>query len=94
MTTETATAAAVVKFEIGVSYFCRSACNYDCIWHFRIVRRTGKSVWIVDDETGKEVRKGVRVWDGVEKFEPFGRYSMSPVASADRRSITVPGFAG
>lgn len=87
----TETAAAVTKFEAGVSYYCRSACNYDCIWHFRIIRRTAKSVWIINDEDGKICRKGVGVWDGVEKFEPFGRYSMSPVVSADRRSIAIGG---
>lgn len=94
MTTETTTAADSVKFEIGVSYYCRSACDHDCVWHFRIIRRTAKSVWILDDEDGKVCRKGVRVWDGVEKFEPFGRFSMSPAVSADRRSITLAGAAG
>lgn len=76
-----------VRFEVGVSYFCRSACDSECIWHFRIIRRTASSVWIEVD--GKPCRRGIRVWDGIEKFDPFGRYSMSPVVSADRRSIAV-----
>lgn len=74
-----------VRFETGVSYFCRSACDSACVWHFRIIRRTASSVWVEVD--GRECRRGVRVWSGVEKFEPFGRYSMSPVVSADRRSM-------
>jgi hypothetical protein len=82
---------AVVKFEFGVSYFCRSACDSECIWHFQIIRRTASSVWVLVD--GKESRRSVRVWSGVEKFEPFGRYSMSPVVSADRRSITLAASA-
>jgi hypothetical protein len=73
-----------VRFEAGVSYFCRSACDSDCVWHFTIIRRTASSVWVLVD--GKECRRGIRVWEGVEKFEPFGRYSMSPIVSADRRS--------
>lgn len=80
-----------VKFETGVSYFCRSACDSNCIWHFQIIRRTASSVWVLVD--GKECRRGIRVWDGVEKFEPFGRYSMSPVVSADRRSMSLAASA-
>jgi hypothetical protein len=91
MTTATATAS-TVKFQAGVSYYCRSICNYDCVWHFRIIRRTAASVWVLVN--GEEVRRGVEVWEGVEQFAPFGRYSMSPTVSADRRSITVAGFEG
>lgn len=80
-----------VRFEAGVSYFCRSACDSNCIWHFTIIRRTASSVWV--DVDGKQCRRGVRVWSGVEKFEPFGRYSMSPVVSADRRSPTLAASA-
>lgn len=80
-----------VRFEVGWSYFCRSACDSNCIWHFEIIRRTASSVWVLVD--GKECRRGIRVWDGVEKFEPFGRYSMSPVVSADRRSPTLAASA-
>lgn len=80
-----------VRFEAGVSYFCRSACDHECVWHFRIIRRTVSSVWV--EVNGEECRRGVRVWDGVEKFEPFGRYSMSPVVSADRRSIGIAASA-
>jgi hypothetical protein len=80
-----------VLFEPGVSYFCRSACDSDCVWHFTIIRRTASSVWVLVD--GKECRRGVRVWNGVEKFEPFGRYSMSPVVSADRRSPALAATA-
>jgi hypothetical protein len=80
-----------VRFETGVSYFCRSTCDHDCVWHFTIIRRTASSVWVLVD--GKECRRGVRVWDGVEKFEPFGRYSMSPIVSADRRSPALAATA-
>lgn len=80
-----------VRFEVGVSYFCRSLGDSECIWHFRIIRRTESSVWV--EVNGKESRRGIRVWDGVEKFEPFGRYSMSPVVSADRRSMSLAASA-
>jgi hypothetical protein len=90
-TMNAATDNVTVTFEAGISYFCRSACDSDCVWHFTIIRRTASSVWVLVD--GKECRRGVRVWNGVEKFEPFGRYSMSPVVSADRRSPALAATA-
>ncbi len=80
-----------VRFEVGVSYFCRSLGDSECIWHFSIIRRTESSVWV--EVNGKECRRSIRVWSGVEKFEPFGRYSMSPVVSADRRSMSLAASA-
>ena len=32
------------KFEIGKEYFDRSACNYDCIFTIKIIKRTEKTV--------------------------------------------------
>ena len=32
------------KFEIGKEYFDRSACNYDCIFTIKIIKRTEKAV--------------------------------------------------
>jgi hypothetical protein len=91
MTTATDNVSETVTFEAGISYFCRSACNYDCIWHFKILRRTAKSVWVLVN--GEEVRRAVKVWSGVESFEPFGNYSMSPSVSADRRSMSLAATA-
>jgi hypothetical protein len=91
MATATDNTTEAVTFETGVSYFCRSICDSDCIWHFRILRRTAKSVWVLVN--GEQVRRGIRVWNGVEKFEPFGTYSMSPVVSADRRSMSLAATA-
>jgi hypothetical protein len=51
-----ATDNATVTFEAGISYFCRSACDSDCVWHFTIIRRTASSVWVLVD--GKECRRG------------------------------------
>ena len=32
------------KFEIGKEYFDRSACNHDCIFTIKIIKRTEKTV--------------------------------------------------
>lgn len=71
------------QFQIGTTYSTRSACDYDCIFSFKVVARTEKTVTIESGSRGT-VRRKVRVSDGVERCDPHGRYSMSPVISADR----------
>jgi hypothetical protein len=70
------------QFQVGETYYCRSLCDYDCIFQFKIEKRTEKSVWI--SYHGKTVRRAVRVAMGVESIDPHGRYSMSPVLTADK----------
>lgn len=69
-------------FEAGRTYWTRSICDSDCIHRVTILRRTAKSVWIKKD--GKEVRRAITVWDGVEQIYPFGQYSMCAIIGADR----------
>jgi hypothetical protein len=70
------------KFQIGRTYSARSICDYDCIFSFEILRRTEKFVTIKYHD--RVVNRKVRVVDGVEHIDPHGRYSMSPVLSADK----------
>ncbi|NOU05178.1 MAG: hypothetical protein HOO99_03240 [Hyphomicrobiaceae bacterium] len=74
---------AVTAFQVGETYACRSICDYDCIYRFGILKRTAKSVWI--NVHGNTVRRAVRIFDGVEAIDPHGRYSMSPVLTADKQ---------
>lgn len=69
------------QFEVGKSYATRSSTDYDCIFSFTILGRTAKSVII--SVRGTIVRRGVSIYEGVEKFKPFGTYSMCPVIYAD-----------
>lgn len=72
-----------MQFEVGKKYFMRSPSCYDSVWTYTVVRRTNKTIAISDGETVKTCR--VRVWsDGIEVCSPLGRYSMSPILSADR----------
>lgn len=71
---------AVAQFIVGETYSCRSICDWDCIFSFKIVRRTEKTVTI--SYHGKEVRRTIRVADGSEQIDPHGRYSMAPVLRA------------
>jgi hypothetical protein len=78
-----------IKFEVGKSYATRSTCDHDCIYAYVIERRTAESVWI--KRNGETVRRAIRVYDDVERIDPAGRYSMSPVISADKTEAKVRG---
>jgi len=66
-------------FEAGKTYWGRSVCDYDCVIHVTVARRTAKT--IVTDE-GKRLR--ISEDCGVEQVAPWGTYSMSPRVGADR----------
>lgn len=75
------------QFEVGQSYATRSACDHDCIYAYKIERRTAKSVWI--EIEGKVERRTINTYSGVETFKPHGRYSMSATIMADRAEDDV-----
>jgi hypothetical protein len=72
---------APAKFEVGKTYATRSICDHDCIFRFEVVSRTEKFVTL--SAHGKLRRRKVRLYDGVERCDPHGVYSMSPVLGAD-----------
>jgi len=68
-------------FQVGRTYATRSICDHDCIFSFTILARTAKTVTV--EVHDKVVRRGIRVWNGVEQFKPFGTYSMCAIIGAD-----------
>jgi hypothetical protein len=78
------TIATATQFEVGQTYTTRSACDYDCIFYFTVIKRTAKFI-TVRDRFDRETRCGVMTFDGLERAYPTGRYSMAPVISADRK---------
>jgi hypothetical protein len=72
----------IKTFIAGRTYSTRSACDYDCIFTIKVVRRTAKSVWI-EERDGTVSRRAIQVWNGCEHFYPFGRYSMAAIIGAD-----------
>jgi hypothetical protein len=72
----------MTQFQVGKTYYQRSMCDHDCIFRFPILDRTDHSVTV--EVHGKIVRRGVEIYEGVEQFAPFGRYSMAVLISADR----------
>lgn len=78
------TVPAVERFIVGRVYSVRSICDYDCIFRFEVVGRTDKTV-VLATRDGKQVRRKLRIVCGAEACDPHGRYSMSPVLTADGR---------
>lgn len=47
----------MLKFEVGNIYACRSACDHNCIWYFRVVSRTKSTITILKDDEKKSCSK-------------------------------------
>ena len=72
----------MTKFITGQTYYARSNFDYDCIFSFAILARTNKTVTI--KAQGYTVRRGLKEYQGIESFMPFGSYSMAPRVHADQ----------
>jgi hypothetical protein len=74
------------KFEVGKTYSTRSLCDWDCVFSFKILARTAKTV--TTEVHGKIVRRGLSPnWEATaESFKPFGTYSMCAVITADKEA--------
>lgn len=73
----------MTKFEIGKTYYTRSACDQNCVWIFAVVKRTEKTVTI--KEPGKKpLTKRIYIYDNTEMVKPLGSYSMNPILSAEK----------
>ena len=68
-----------MTFEIGKTYWTNSICDTNCIWEYKIEKRTEKSVWINGNRFGIK-----RNYEGNEMIYPLGKYSMAPMLTADR----------
>ena len=75
------------QFQVGRTYATRSICDHECIFSFVVLSRTAKTVTV--NVHGKTVRRGLTLWNGVEQFSPFGRYSMAPIVGADDLVMTT-----
>lgn len=71
------------QFQIGHTYYDRSACDHECVFFFMILARTAKTItFTYRNETKK---RGIYIANGVECFRPFGTYSMCAIVNADSR---------
>jgi hypothetical protein len=72
----------MAQFQVGKVYTTRSACDYDCIFGYKVIARTAKQI-TMERNRGDVVKRGVFLIDGVEYCKPEGTYSMCPVISAN-----------
>lgn len=83
----------MLKFEVGNIYACRSICNYDCIWYFKVVSRTKSTITILKDGEKnpivKRINKQVSDTLDAESVYPLGNYSMAPILSADKSAFKI-----
>ena len=71
------------QFVVGKDYYCRSACDYNCVWVFAVKSRTDHTVTL--KQPGKEpITKRIYTHEGVETVRPLGSYSMAPILGADK----------
>lgn len=73
----------ITTFNVGQTYSNSFTGDSELFAHFTILARTAKTVTV--SVHGKIVRRGLSLWNNVEQFSPFGRYSMSMIIGADKR---------
>ena len=72
------------KFEIGKEHRCRSICDHECVWTYKVVARTAQMITVTDGDEVKKLRiiKGLSEYRNAESVYPLGKYSMCPILSA------------
>ena len=73
--------ATALRFHVGETYSCRSACDHNCVWTFVVAGRTAKTVKVMVNGEFK-TRRIFLSYQGHEAFMPFGTYSMAPMVTA------------
>lgn len=79
-------------FETGKTYYMRSICDYDCIWRYKVIKRTKATLTIIevdcDNKPYENTKKVVRLLKGYYKdrevARPLGNYSMSPLLTSEK----------
>ncbi len=83
----------MLKFEVGNIYACRSVCDYNCIWYFRVINRTKSTITILKDgeknPVVKRINKQLSETLDAESVYPLGNYSMAPILSADKSAFKI-----
>lgn len=77
----------IKQFVEGREYATSSICDHNCIYRFKVTRRTAKSVWITGSQVSGPTRRTIHVSDDSEFIFPHGRYSMAPVLRANRDAL-------
>ena len=74
----------IKTFEANKTYSMRSACDHNCIWTAKVLKRTAQFVTLEVSGEKEPIRCKVHVWQGSESCYPLGTYSMCPVLTAEK----------
>lgn len=75
---------AKAKFVVGKVYAAKSPGDQDCVWVFKVTKRTDKTITIDGDGVTAKNRM-IKVNDEKEEYAyPLGIYSMCPVLRATK----------
>ena len=67
----------MTRFEINKKYSMRSPCQYSCVWVYKVIKRTDKTITL-EGEDGKIKVCRIKSDASEEYCKPLGSYSMSP----------------
>lgn len=73
----------MIKFKVGCYYVMKSPCDHECIWVYKVISRTAKTITLYDGETTSRFRisKASEHYE-IESVYPEGQYSLGPVLTA------------
>ena len=85
----------VAEFKVGETYWVRATGDWDCIYKFKVLRRTAKTVWLNSCHGENQARRIDKFEDPrsdrvTESCAPLGRHAMSPLLLADRDGKSLP----
>lgn len=74
----------MTKFEVGNTYSMRSICDHNCIWSYKVIKRTACTISLYDGKKTILCRivKRDSEWNKAETVYPLGQYSMAPALCA------------
>ena len=73
-----------MKFEANKKYQGSFISNQDCKINIKVLKRTPKTVVVLDLDINEEKRLKISTHEGVEYVKPEGNYSMAPRVRANR----------
>lgn len=81
----------MTTFLTGNRYYMRSVCDHNCIWVYKVTKRTASTVTLFDEKSGEtktcRINKAYTAHRDAETVFPLGQYSMCPILSADHNTI-------
>lgn len=74
------------QFQVGTTYYMRSPGDHNCIWTYKVLSRTEKTVKLREEAPYSRTPKSFRIAMRyeTEQVMPLGRFSMAPCLTATK----------